>query len=119
MSYFPHPREGGVHREHPGGGRGRQVAAWVLELSELTASWPGPAVGASPGLSFLRGWAGGLKALRGEGVHEASGAGELLGLHSSPPPPEPWRGLCAPWNDQCPSARLVRAPSGAGESWAA
>ena len=30
------------------------------ELSELTASWPGPAVGASPGLSFLRGWAGGL-----------------------------------------------------------
>ena len=89
------------------------------ELSELTASWPGSAVGASPGLSFLRGWAGGLKALRGEGVHEASGAGELLGLHSSPPPPEPWRGLCAPWNDQCPSARLVRAPSGAGESWAA
>ena len=30
------------------------------ELSELTASWPSPAVGASLGLSFLRGWAGGL-----------------------------------------------------------
>ena len=30
------------------------------ELSELTVSWPSPAVGVSPGLSFLRGWAGGL-----------------------------------------------------------
>ena len=30
------------------------------ELSELTASWPSPAVGASPGLNFLAGWAGGL-----------------------------------------------------------
>lgn len=30
------------------------------ELSELTESWPSPAVGASPGLNFLAGWAGGL-----------------------------------------------------------
>ena len=49
----------------------------------------------------------------------ASGAGELLGPHSSSPPQEPWCGLCAPCNDQCPSARLVRAPVGAGGSWAA
>ena len=52
-------------------------------------------------------------------MHGASGAGELLGPHSSPPPQEPWRGLCALCNDQCPSARLVRAPGGAGGSWAA
>ena len=52
-------------------------------------------------------------------MHGASGAGELLGPHSSPPPQEPWRGLCALCNDQCPSARLVRAPVGAGGSWAA
>ena len=88
------------------------------ELSELTASWPGSAVGASPGLSFLRGWAGGLTSSRGEGVHGASGAGELLDPHSCPPPQEPWCDLCAPWNDQCPSARLVSAPGGAGGSWA-
>ena len=52
-------------------------------------------------------------------MHEASGAGELLGPHSSPPPQELWCGLCAPCNDQCPAARLVRAPGGSGGSWAA
>ena len=90
------------------------------ELSELTASWPGSAVGASPGLTFLRGWAGGLTEPSSGGVHGASGAGELLGPYSSPPaPPEPWHGLCAPCNGQYPSACLVRASSGAGGSWAA
>ena len=36
------------------------MAAWVPGLSELTETWPGAAAGASPGLRFLRGWAGGL-----------------------------------------------------------
>ena len=56
----PNLGEEGVHRERPGGGGGRQAAAWVPGLSELTETWPGAAAGASPGLRFLRGWAGGL-----------------------------------------------------------
>ena len=86
------------------------------ELSELTVSWPSPAVGVSPGRAQLPErlgmWAD--RALHGEGVHGASGAGALLDLHSGSPPQGPWCGLCAPCYGQCLSAHLVRAPGWSG-----
>lgn len=85
----PSLREGGVHREQSvreeEAGRCQPGSQ---ELSELTASWPGPAVEASPGLRFLRGWAGGLTEPSWGGVRGASGAGELLVL-TKPPPRSP------------------------------
>ena len=39
---------------------GRRQQPGSQEVAVLPVSWPGPAVAASPGLSFLRGWTGGL-----------------------------------------------------------
>ena len=39
---------------------GRRQQPRSQEVAVLPVSWPGPAVAASPGLSFLRGWTGGL-----------------------------------------------------------
>ena len=39
---------------------GRRQQPRSQEVAMLPVSWPGPSVGASSGLSFLRGWTGGL-----------------------------------------------------------
>ena len=64
---------------------GRRQQPGSQEVAVLPVSWPGPAVAASPGLSFLRGWTGGLmEPFTGGGGRGAASAGGLLKLTLKP-----------------------------------
>lgn len=64
---------------------GRRQQPRSQEVAMLSVSWPGPAVGASSSLSFLRGWTGGLmEPFTGGGGRGAASAGGLLKLTLKP-----------------------------------